>query len=318
VKRVLVTGATGFVGREVCARLAARGVAVRAAVRTPGSGAADEVRVGEIDDSTDWRAALEGVDAVIHLAARVHMMGAAEQAQIAEYRRVNVGGTESLARQAAAAEVRRLVYASSIKVNGEGTHDVPYRPTDPPHPVDAYGISKWEAEEALWRVCAASGLEGVVVRPPLVYGPGVRANFLQLLKLVERGIPLPLGAVKNRRSLVFVGNLADALIRAAEHPAAAGRTYLVSDGAALSTADLVRGIATALARPARLVPIPPALLRLGGRVAGRGDVVERLCGSLEVDSAALASELGWTPPVAPLEGLRLTAEWFRGAARSAR
>lgn len=314
--RVLVTGASGFVGRELCAQLAERGFTVRAALRVPRPGPApwaEEARVGEIDGGTRWGDALRGVDAVVHLAARVHHMGAAEQAHMGEYRRVNVHGTEALARQAADAGVKRLVFASSVKVNGEATHGTPFRPDDPPRPVDAYGISKRDAEDALWRLCGASGLEGVVVRPPLVYGPGVRANFLQLLRVVDRGIPLPLAAVRNVRSMVFVSNLADALIRALEHPAAAGRTYLAADGS-LSTPALVRQLAAGLGRPVRLFPVPPPAMRLAGRLTGTLDAVGRLCASLEVDAGALEAELGWRPRVTAEDGLRRTAEWYRAQA----
>jgi nucleoside-diphosphate-sugar epimerase len=313
VTRVLVTGATGFVGRHLCAALAARGVGVRAAVRgrpeVPVPGAAEVVEVGDIGPATAWGAALDGVDAVIHLAARVHVMSDDSADPLSEYRRVNTAGTERLARQAAAAGVRRMVLASSVKVNGEETAPgAAFGASDVPAPADPYGVSKHEAEEALFSV---AGIEGVVVRPPLVYGPGVRANFLALVRAVDRGVPLPLGRISNRRSLVYAGNLADALALCAAHPAAAGRTYLVSDGEPLSTPGLVRALARALGRPARLLPVPPAALRAAGALAGRRAAVARLCGSLVVDDAPLRAELGWAPPLGVDAGLAETVRAYR-------
>jgi nucleoside-diphosphate-sugar epimerase len=319
MSRVLVTGAGGFVGTRLCAALRASGCTVRRAVRTPGASPADagveEVRVGEIDGATRWDAALDGVDGVVHLAARVHQMGAGEAGLLAEYRRVNAEGTAALARAAAAAGVRRMVFVSSVKVNGEATHGTPFRPDDAPAPADPYGVSKWEGEQALWETARATPLEGVVVRPPLVYGPGVRANFLQLLRAVDRGLPIPLGSVRNRRSLVYVGNLADLLVVALRHPAAAGHTLLAADGPPLSTPELVRAIAAALGRPARLLPAPPAALRLAGRLLGRSAAVDRLCGDLAVDETAAIRLLGWSPPYTTAQGLAATAEWLRGARR---
>jgi nucleoside-diphosphate-sugar epimerase len=252
-----------------------------------------------------------------------------------EFRRVNVAGTEHLARSAAASGVKRLVYVSSIKVNGESTLSPstlsPSRPprklspacgggehnifteSDIPNPQDPYGISKWEAEQALHRIAEETGLEVVIVRPPLVYGAGVKGNFAQMLKVLARGIPLPLASVRNLRSLVYVGNLADALIACATHPAAAGQTYLVSDGEDVSTPGLLRQLGDGMGRPARLFPWPAALLKLAGRVVGKADQVERLLGSLQVDSGKIRRELGWTPPHTLQQGLQATAEWYRNA-----
>jgi nucleoside-diphosphate-sugar epimerase len=316
--RVLVTGAGGFVGRVLCARLAERGHTVRAAVRAPGgapAGVAEVAVVGEIGPATEWGEALRGVDAVIHLAARVHVMDDRATDPLAEYRRTNVGGTERLARQAAEHGVRRLVFASSIKVLGEATHGAPFREETTPAPADPYGVSKREAEAALRAVEATGALEVCVVRPPLVYGPGVKANFARLMGAVARGVPLPLGALRNRRSLVYVGNLADALVECAAHPAAAGETFLVADEPALTPAELVRAIAGALGRPARLLPVAAALLRAVGRATGRTGAVDRLAGSLEVDSGRIRRVLRWTPPFTTAQGLAETARWFRGEGR---
>lgn len=304
---VAVTGASGFVGREVLATLAARGLAARAVLRRGVAAAAlpDPVVVGEIGPRTEWAAALAGTRAVIHLAARVHVMD--DVGKHDAYHRVNAAGTERLAREAARAGVRRLVFVSSIKVNGEATADAPFRESDPPAPADAYGASKAAAEAGLRRVAAETGLEVVIVRPPLVYGAGVRANFRALMEAVRRGVPLPLGRVRNRRSLVYVGNLADALVTALEHPAAAGETFLVSDGEAVSTPDLVRAIGRAVGRQARLLPVPVALLRAAGTLTGRGAAVERLTGSLVVDSSRIRSRLGWAPPFALEAGLAAAA-----------
>jgi nucleoside-diphosphate-sugar epimerase len=317
VTRVLVTGATGFVGRHLVDRLARAGLQVRGAVRRPesaahgGDGGAQMVAVGEIGPGTEWDAALEGVDVVVHLAGRAHVMQDRASDPLAEYRRVNLEGTTRLAARASAAGVKRLVFVSSVKVNGEATHGTDaFREDDRPAPLDPYGTSKWEAEQALRGV---AGLETVVVRPPLVYGPGVRANFLRMVQSVARGLPLPVGAVNNRRSLVFVGNLADALRACALHPRAAGETFLVSDGADLSTPELVRAIARHLDRPARLVPFPVPLLRLAGRAAGRGAQVDRLCGSLVVDGSRIRGLLDWRPPFTADQGLAETARWFREA-----
>ena len=321
---LLVTGANGFVGSALCVEAALRGHNVRAALRShaPVAGAKDVVAVGDIDGQTDWHAALHGIDVIIHLAARVHVMREAAADPLAAFRSVNVQGTENLARQAARAGVKRLVYVSSIKVNGEGcphplllSHgergERVYRESDAPNPQGSYAVSKWQAEQALRQVAQETGLEVVIVRPPLVYGAGVKGNFIQMLKVLAKGIPLPLASVRNLRSLVYVGNLADALILCATHPAAAGQTYLVSDGEDVSTPGLLRQLGDAMGRPARLFPWPPALLKLAGRMVGKADQVERLLGSLRVDSGNIRRELGWVPPYTLRQGLRATGEWYR-------
>ncbi len=313
-----MTGATGFVGRSLHETLSDTGYGVRRAVRsaersTKGSpGAGETVEVGDIGPDTVWGPALNGAGSVVHLAARVHVMRESAGDPLAEFRRVNVAGTERLAREAAAAGARRLVYVSSVKVNGESTPERPFTEKDEPDPQDPYGVSKFEAEKVLQTVSEETGIEVVVLRPPLVYGPGVRANFLSLMRLVDRGLPLPLGAVDNRRSLIYVGNLAGAIVAALERPEAAGETFLVSDGEDVSTAGLVRKLASALGRPARLLPVPPALMLTAGKVTGKSDAVGRLVGSLAVDSGRIRRRLGWQPNHTLDEGLSETAAWFKG------
>lgn len=255
---------------------------------------------------------MRDVDVVTHLAARVHVMHDEASDPLEEFRKVNVAGTENLARQAAKAGVKRLVYVSSIKVNGEATREGgKFSECDMPSPQDPYGISKCEAEQVLHCVAKETGLEIVIVRPPLVYGPGVKGNFAQMLKVLARGIPLPLASVDNKRSLVYVGNLVDALILCATHPAAVGQTYLVNDGEDISTSDLLRRLSVEMGHPARLFPCPKALLKLAGLLTGRADQVERLLGSLQVDSSKIRRELGWQPPYALEQGLRVTADGYR-------
>lgn len=288
-------------------------MAVRAAVRDAQAllpEGVERIVVGNLGPDTDWRQALAGADGVVHLAARVHLMRDDARNPLAVYREVNTAATLSLARQAAAAGIRRLVFLSSVKVNGEGC-DRPYSDSDPASPQDAYAHSKWEAEEGLRSIAAQTGLEVAILRPPLVYGPGVRANFLRLMRWVSGGVPLPLASVRNRRSLVFVGNLVSAVESCLMHPAAAGKTFLVSDGPPVSTAELVSDMAFALGIPDRSWPLPPIALRLVGVLLGRSEVVGRLLDSLVVDDAALRHDLGWQPPWTRAEGLRVTAEWFR-------
>ncbi len=225
------------------------------------------------------------------------------------YRKTNTDGTLNLARQAVQAGVKRFVFISSIKVNGEG-RDAPYCETDTPEPQDAYAISKWEAELGLAEIARQTGLEVVILRPPLVYGPGVRANFLRLMQLVERGWPLPLGAIHNRRSLLYLGNFCDAIRLCVEHPAAAGQTFLLDDGAPVSSPDLIRAIAAAMHKPARLVPVPAGVLDLAGRLAGQRAAVARLTGSLCVDSRLIRTQLGWTPPCSLQQGLAATVAHY--------
>jgi nucleoside-diphosphate-sugar epimerase len=299
IKRLMVTGANGFVGRALCAEASARGIEVLGAIRHQGQLAVGVkgIAVGDINANTDWHDAILNCDVVIHLAARVHVMTDAADDPLAEFRLVNTAGTEHLARCAAASGVKRLVYVSSIKVNGEATSgDARFSEQDKPNPQDAYGVSKWEAEQALHRVAAETGLEMVIVRPPLVYGAGVKGNFAQMLRVVALGFPLPFAGVKNKRDLVYVGNLVDALITCAMHPAAAGNTYLVSDGEAVSTPDLLRGLAKALGVSSRVFALPIGLLKLAGALFGKADQVERLVGSLQVDSSKIRRELGWVPP----------------------
>jgi nucleoside-diphosphate-sugar epimerase len=311
MKRMLVTGASGFIGTILCAELVRLGCSVHAALRDLVNldlAGCEIVKISSIDSKTDWSDALTGVDVVIHLAARVHVMLDDATDPLEEFRKVNVAGTEHLARAAAANGVRRFVYVSSIKVNGEVTSERgKFSESDVPDPQDSYGISKMEAEQALHRVAAETGLEVVIVRPPLVYGANVKGNFAQMLKVLAGGVPLPLASVHNRRSLIYVGNLVDALILCAMHPAAAGQTYLVSDGEDVSTPDLLRQLGDAMDHPARLFHCPQALLKLAGRLTGKADQIERLLGSLQVDSSKICRELDWAPPYTLQQGLRLTA-----------
>lgn len=314
---VLVTGATGFLGRALTSRLSADStVRVRASSRsiTPTTDASlDSVRVTDLTETTDWKSALRGVDVVVHTAARVHVMHDDALEPVAEFRRVNVAGTVNLARQAAAAGVRRFVFISSIKVNGEQTTPgCPFTSRDTPEPVEPYGVSKHEAEQALRRLAQDTGMEVVIIRPVLVYGPGVKANFLAMMRWLHQGIPLPFGSIHNRRSLVAVGNLTDLIARCLDHPAAANQTFLVSDGDDVSTATLLRRAAIAMDTQARLIRVPPYLLRATMRLAGKADVAQRLCASLQVDIEPTRQLLGWTPPVTMDAALRETARWFLG------
>jgi nucleoside-diphosphate-sugar epimerase len=254
--------------------------------------------------------ALRGVQVVVHLAARVHVMIDRATDPLEEFRRVNVDWTDRLARSAAGQGVRRFVYLSSVKVNGEQTR-VPFTEQDSPRPQDPYGVSKWEAEQAIVRVSAQTGMETVVVRPPLVYGPGVRGNFLQLLNLLRRGIPLPLASIHNQRSLVYLGNLVDALSRCIQNPRAAGRTYFVCDGEDLSTPELVRRLAAAMETRVCLWPCPTSFLYWMGPAAGKRGMIDRLVGSLQVNSSKIETELDWHPPFTVDAGLLHTAAWFR-------
>jgi nucleoside-diphosphate-sugar epimerase len=308
---LLVTGASGFIGRALCESLAASGRAPRRAVRQPSAGTPDSSAIGDIGPDTDWKSALEGVRCVVHLIARTHVLRETAADPLSEYRRINVMGTERLAREAAASGVRRLVFLSSVKVNGEHTSTRPYTEDDMPQPEDAYGISKLEAEQALARIAGETRLEIVVLRPPLVYGPGVKGNFLRLMDIVTRGVPLPLGSAINHRSLVYVGNLVDAVIKAIDAPQAAGRVYLVSDGEDVSTPELIREIAKALGVDTRLFPCPTPLLRIAGMLSGRGAETARLIGSLQVDSSRIRRELGWHPRFRLEQGLAETARWYR-------
>lgn len=314
----LITGAAGFVGRNLCKYLAQRH-ALRLAVRELSAGESLRgcgavVAAGHVSGTTDWSASLQGVHAVVHLANRAHVMREAAADSVVAYREVNVEGTRRLAEQAAAAGVRRLVYLSSVKVLGERTLAQAFDEAATPAPEDPYGQSKWEAEQALRDVAEKTGLEIVVLRPPLVYGPGVGANFLRLMRWVARGIPLPVAAIHNRRSLIYVNNLASAIEACLVHPAAAGKTFLVSDGETVSTVQLVAMLASALTVPDRSWPLPPAVLRLAGEAVGMGDQAARLLDSLEVDDAAIRRELAWLPPFSMAEGLRETVAAYRASA----
>ncbi|MEO8119105.1 MAG: SDR family oxidoreductase [Rhodoferax sp.] len=305
--RFLVTGANGFVGKSLCTELTRRGEDVRAAVRSGhfDRGNSDYAVVGAIDGGTDWSAGLGDQDVVVHLAARVHVMNDGATDPLAAFRQVNVQGTLNLARQAAAAGVKRFVFISSVKVNGECTFPgQTFAESDVPAPQDAYGLSKHEAEQGLRQLAADTGMELVIVRPPLVYGPGVKANFASLMRAVRRGWPLPFGAVHNRRSLVALDNLVDFLVTCVTHPQAANQTFLVSDGHDLSTPDLVRGLARAAGMTARLIPVPVWVLQAGAALVGQGESVQRLVGNLQVDISKARALLGWVPPVTVEEGLR--------------
>jgi len=304
-----VTGANGFVGRALCASLEKRQGGVRRIVRKEQTGGVTAVE--EIGLETDWSGALDGVQTVVHLAARVHVMADEAGESLTEFWRVNTEGTHNLAVQAAEAGVKRLVFLSSVKVNGEKTGlGTPFTLQDVPAPQNPYAISKFEAEQGLRGVEKKTGMEVVIIRPPLVYGPGVKANFLRLMQAVQKGLPLPLGLVRNRRSLVALDNLVALIVTCIDHPDAAGRTFLVSDGLDLSTPELIRKLAWAMGKKPMLFPVPVKLLQLAGSVIAKRGEVERLIDSLQVDITHACEVLGWRPPVSVDEAMWKTGQAY--------
>lgn len=315
--KILLTGATGFVGQALSATLVNGGEEVFAAIRHKKGIAVlpsgtNPVLVGSIDSGTDWRSALKGVDVVIHLATQAPVIHDTNDNRLSALWEVNVHGTEKLALSAAALGVRRFVYISSIKVNGEGKTR-PYGEVSTPNPLDLYGQSKWEAEKILHGIASETGMEIVILRPPVIYGPGVKANFLRLLQIVDREIPLPFGAMHNKRSMIYLGNMVHAIISCATNEKAAGNTFLVSDGQDISTPQLVRMMAKKMDKKARLFPCPPTLLRVIGKICGKSAEIERLTGSLCIDDKNFRSTLDWQPPYSLKQGIEGTVNWFQGS-----
>ncbi len=330
MNRILITGANGFIGQALCKRMLADGYQVRGAVRSAAQMTAlpsgvEGAMARDIDPETDWSEALDGIEGIVHLAARVHVMRERAADPLAAFREVNVEGTKCLAIAAATSDVKRFVYISSVKVNGESTEDksrgqgsgvrksVPkqsFSEKDVPAPQDPYAVSKWEAEQVLLNVAADTGMEVVVLRPPIVYGPGVKANFLRLLQIVWMGIPLPLANINNCRSFIFLGNLIDAIITCIEQRKAVGQTYFVSDGEDVSTPELIRRIAYSMGKPARLYFFPTSIIQLVAGLSGKSLMVDRLVNSLTVDTKKIQRDLVWHPPYTMDEGLKEIAEWY--------
>jgi nucleoside-diphosphate-sugar epimerase len=311
-RRILVTGANGFVGTALCRRLNETGYSVRVALRKLDRVAGlelDAVQVGNINELSSWKKALDGCQYVVHLAGRAHVMREMAHDPLAAFRSTNTAGTLNLANLAAEWGVKRFVFLSSVKVHGEASSH-PLNEDDLPQPRDPYAISKWEAEQGLRNIGDKTSMDVVILRPPLIYGPGVRANFLSLLSVARRGLPLPLASIKNRRSLLYVGNLTSAILACLNHPNASGQTFLLSDGEDISTADLIRRMAKALGRPERLWSMPENWLRYMGRMTGHHAEIERLLGSLSVDSSKIRRLLEWSPPYTLEQGLIETADWY--------
>ncbi len=308
---ILITGATGLIGSAlVGVLLALPRVTLRAAIRQDKHHLPEMVevlRVGSLAAETDWGTALQGVDVVIHAAARTHVMNEDAAFPLAEFRKTNVSGTLSLARQAVAAGVTRFVFISSVGVNGN-RNNCPFTEADIETPVEPYAVSKKEAEEGLRRLADESGLEVVIIRPPLVYGPNAPGNFGRLIRIVDKGIPLPLGSVHNKRSFVALDNLVDLIVTCIDHPAAANQIFLAGDGEDLSTTELLQRMAKAMGKPARLIPVPTKALEFGAMLLGKRDITQRLCSSLQVDISKARDLLGWVPPISVDEGLRRAAK----------
>mgnify|MGYP001031521812 CR=1 FL=1 len=311
--RILVTGAAGFVGIPVCDALSASGHSVTAVTRAEPAAALAAERtevLGQLSGATDWSGVLSGVDAVVHLAGRAHVLEEDQRAAERLYREANVEVLEGLAEAAVRHGVKRLVFVSSIKVNGEETHGAPFSADQPPAPEDAYGRSKALAEQRLSEI-AGDRMEWVILRPPLMYGPGVRGNMARLLAIADRGWPVPLGSIRNARDLLYVGSFADLIATAVVAPAAANRIFLARDGEPLSTPDLFREIAAALGKRAMVLPCPVAVLEVAGRITGRQAEVRRLVGDLRIDDGETRRALAWTPRVSRDEALRRTAAWYK-------
>ena len=317
--KILVTGANGFIGTHLCETLAKSGHQVRSTARSldPKSSTTREMIICDLESADNLDHLTTGCEAIVHLAGRAHVMSDDPATSESLYVSANVDATKKLARSASRTGVKRMILMSSVKVNGESTTiDTPFTSHDTPNPQDPYGRSKARAEQALWDVTSTSGLEGVVIRPPLVYGPGVRANFASLIGIVGRGIPLPLGSIQNKRSFVSLDNLVDLIATTLQSPNAAGNTFLVSDGHDLSTPDLIRSIASALDQSPKLFPFPSALLKLAATATGKRSAYDRLCGSLTVDIALTKQKLSWSPPCTVQDSMQRTVDAFIGSKES--
>ena len=315
IRMIMVTGADGFIGHALCKTLLDNNYKIKGVVRSKKYNSRfpkgiDITQFESIGPKTDWSEVIIGMDCVVHLAARVHTVTNDTRDSLTAFREVNVGGTERLAREAASANVKRFIFMSSVKVNGEGS-SIPYNEKDIQQPQDAYSISKWEAEKILNSIGKETGMETIIIRSPLVYGPGVKANFFRLLDLAESGIPLPFASVNNRRSLIYIGNLVDAIVACIKNPKASGQTYFVSDGDDVSTPELIRRMGYALERPVRLFPFPLFGLKMVGRFSGKVVEIDRLIGSLMVDSSKIQRELDWHAPYSMYHGLKETAKWYK-------
>ena len=310
---ILVTGATGFVGSSIVEQLWTSGHDVRACSRQRSDSfpsAVDLITSGDLSENNDWRHALQDVDVVIHLAARVHVMSESAGNPLAKFREVNAFATLNLARQAAEAGVKRFIFISSIKVNGELTEGEPFKPSDKFVPTDPYGLSKYEAEQGLLALAKETSMEVVVIRPPLVYGPGVKANFASMMEWVNKGVPLPLGAIHNQRSLVALDNLVNFIIHCIDHPKATNEVFLISDGEDVSTTELLHKVAKVFGKRAFLLPVPVSWMVFAAKLVGKADVANRLFGSLQVDSSKARELLGWKPVITMDEQLKKTAEAY--------
>jgi nucleoside-diphosphate-sugar epimerase len=314
MSKLLITGSTGFLGKALCKNLKIKKHLIHTAIRSENQILIEGTKsfnVGDICSTTKWKNALMGIDCVIHCAARTHVMKEEKKNQLLSYRKINVEGTKNLAIQAASQGVKRFIFISSIKVNGEQTVGCSsFNSNNNPKPEDAYGISKWEAEQTLWNISKLTGLEVVIIRPPLVYGEEVKGNFLRLLDLIYKGVPLPLAGIKNNRSFLGIENLIDAITQCIDHPKASGNTFLISDLECISTSDLINKLARLMKKPSRLFSVPISLIKLIGYITGKSLEIKRLLYSLQVDSSNIRKALGWTPPFSLDEGLKKTVKWY--------